>query len=57
MTIIRRGLLGVAFALAVGAAFEAHAQFPERGLTLIVPYGAGGGTDITARLLARDRHR
>jgi tripartite-type tricarboxylate transporter receptor subunit TctC len=31
-----------------------HAQFPERGLTLIVAYGAGGGTDTTARLLARD---
>ncbi|HEX2727101.1 MAG TPA: tripartite tricarboxylate transporter substrate binding protein, partial [Beijerinckiaceae bacterium] len=28
--------------------------YPERGLTLIVPYGAGGGTDVTARLLARD---
>ena len=54
MAIIRRCLLGVSFALAIGAAFEAHAQYPERGLTLIVPYGAGGGTDITARLLARD---
>jgi tripartite-type tricarboxylate transporter receptor subunit TctC len=32
----------------------AQAQYPERGLTLIVPYGAGGGTDVTARLLARD---
>jgi tripartite-type tricarboxylate transporter receptor subunit TctC len=32
----------------------AHAQYPERGITLIVPYGAGGGTDITARLLAKD---
>ena len=32
----------------------AYAQYPERNLTLIVPYGAGGGTDITARLLAKD---
>jgi tripartite-type tricarboxylate transporter receptor subunit TctC len=28
--------------------------YPERGLVLIVPYPAGGGTDVTARLLARD---
>ncbi|SMB93645.1 Tripartite-type tricarboxylate transporter, receptor component TctC [Thermanaeromonas toyohensis ToBE] len=27
-------------------------KFPEKPLTLIVAYGAGGGTDITARLLA-----
>jgi len=32
----------------------ANAEFPEKGLTLIVAYGAGGGTDTTARLLARD---
>jgi tripartite-type tricarboxylate transporter receptor subunit TctC len=32
----------------------AMAQYPQRGLSLIVPYGAGGGTDVTARLLARD---
>jgi tripartite-type tricarboxylate transporter receptor subunit TctC len=32
----------------------ALAQYPERNISLIVPYGAGGGTDITARLLARD---
>ncbi len=30
------------------------AQYPERNITLIVPYGAGGGTDTTARMLAKD---
>lgn len=38
--------------LAVAA--PAQAQYPERNITLIVPYGAGGGTDVTARMLARD---
>jgi len=28
--------------------------FPDEGLKLIVAYGAGGGTDVTARLLAKD---
>ncbi|MEL7566885.1 MAG: tripartite tricarboxylate transporter substrate binding protein [Dehalobacterium sp.] len=27
-------------------------DFPSKPVTLIVPYGAGGGTDVTARLLA-----
>src|ERR1043165_7812639 len=50
----RRGLFVGLTLLLVGTASVAHAQYPERGLTLILPYGAGGGTDITARLLARD---
>lgn len=36
------------------AAAPAQAEYPERNITLIVPYGAGGGTDITARMLAKD---
>ncbi len=32
----------------------AQSAYPERAITLIVPYPAGGGTDTTARLLARD---
>ncbi|HWT29693.1 MAG TPA: tripartite tricarboxylate transporter substrate binding protein [Propylenella sp.] len=30
----------------------AQAAYPERPLTLIVPWGAGGGTDATARIVA-----
>src|ERR1700710_2739968 len=41
--------LGVAsLALAAGAA---QAAWPERPITLIVPWGAGGGTDATARII------
>ncbi len=44
-----KGLLGVT--LAVGAGM-AHAAYPERPITMIVPWGAGGGTDATARMIA-----
>jgi tripartite-type tricarboxylate transporter receptor subunit TctC len=31
---------------------QAQAAYPERPITLIVPWGAGGGTDATARIVA-----
>ena len=34
------------------AATPASAAFPERPITLVVPWGAGGGTDATARIIA-----
>jgi len=41
-----------AFALiAALAAGAAAAAYPERPITLIVPWGAGGGTDATARII------
>ena len=40
--------------LALAATAPVQAQYPDRNITLIVPYGAGGGTDVTARMLARD---
>ncbi len=43
-----RTLLAVLISL---AAFAAHAQYPNRPVQLIVPWGAGGGTDATARII------
>ena len=50
-----RGLCRLSFALAAVAAFLASASglfaqtYPSRPIRVIVPYGAGGGTDITLR--------
>jgi tripartite-type tricarboxylate transporter receptor subunit TctC len=41
-----------AIALAALGGAPAQAAYPERPITLIVPWGAGGGTDATGRILA-----
>ncbi|MDB5413916.1 MAG: Tat pathway signal sequence domain protein [Rubritepida sp.] len=52
----KRGLLA---SLVLGAGFhgsrsaEAQERWPGRPISLIVPFGAGGGTDILARLLSQ----
>jgi tripartite-type tricarboxylate transporter receptor subunit TctC len=43
---------GLAMAFAVAGASESRAEYPERPITLIVPWGAGGGTDATGRIIA-----
>jgi tripartite-type tricarboxylate transporter receptor subunit TctC len=46
--LIRLALLG----LALTASATAFAQYPNRPLTMVVPWGAGGGTDAVARFIA-----
>src|SRR3954454_5076950 len=48
-SVMRRMLFAAALAL---AATLVHAQYPQRPIQLIVPWGAGGGTDATARIIA-----
>jgi tripartite-type tricarboxylate transporter receptor subunit TctC len=44
-------LSALALALVAGSSV-ATAAYPERPITIIVPWGAGGGTDFTGRLIA-----
>ncbi|MCR4401571.1 MAG: tripartite tricarboxylate transporter substrate binding protein [Firmicutes bacterium] len=51
-------LLGLALLLVivwtVGTSAFAQGQFPTKPIRIIVPYAAGGGTDLVARRLAQD---
>ena len=54
-SLTRRGLLASAAGATAGltlAPASAQAAFPSRPMTMIVPWGAGGGTDATARIVA-----
>jgi tripartite-type tricarboxylate transporter receptor subunit TctC len=44
------GTVGAASALGLRSA-SAQAAYPNRPITLVVPWGAGGGTDATARIV------
>lgn len=45
------GALAVAGTMTAMTATPALAEYPERPITLIVPWGAGGGTDATGRMI------
>jgi len=42
----------VAAAFAVAATPAAQAEFPEQAVKIVVPYKAGGNTDVIARIFA-----
>jgi tripartite-type tricarboxylate transporter receptor subunit TctC len=52
MTVRRRAWLALAGLLALAMGSPAHAAYPTRPITFIVPWGAGGGTDAVGRMLA-----
>ena len=53
----RRRLLLTALGAAVLAPSRGHAQtFPSRPITMVVPYAAGGPTDIASRVIAEQMH-
>ena len=47
-----RSFIRILFMGMLFTATGAQAAYPERPITLIVPWGAGGGTDATARIIA-----
>lgn len=53
MNFVLKSALGAAFAVLAGTT-AALAEYPERAVTIIVPWSAGGGTDGTARAVAAE---
>ncbi|HUS96181.1 MAG TPA: tripartite tricarboxylate transporter substrate binding protein, partial [Hyphomicrobiaceae bacterium] len=50
---MKRILLGAAALLSIGAMSSAAvAEYPERPVSMVIPYGPGGATDISARTIA-----
>jgi len=45
------GLIAAGIAAAFASTSPAMAQYPDRPITIVVPWGAGGGTDGTARII------
>ena len=51
--LVRAIALAALAAASLLLAANAHAAFPDRQITLIVPWAAGGGTDAIARMIGQ----
>jgi tripartite-type tricarboxylate transporter receptor subunit TctC len=51
---MKSALLGVAIALAAVPAAKADPTYPNRPVTMIVPFAAGGASDVIARLIGEE---
>jgi tripartite-type tricarboxylate transporter receptor subunit TctC len=49
---LARSAAALALGLTSLAATAAHAEYPERPITMVIAYGPGGATDISARTIA-----
>jgi tripartite-type tricarboxylate transporter receptor subunit TctC len=54
---MKRVLPVLALAAALAAASPARAAYPDRPITMIVPFAAGGPTDVVARIMAEHMGR
>ncbi|MFA4915004.1 MAG: tripartite tricarboxylate transporter substrate binding protein [Burkholderiaceae bacterium] len=52
MVFFKRAVLASVLAVTALAGTQAHAAYPDRPVSIIVPWAAGGSTDILARLLS-----
>lgn len=52
MKLTRRATVALALAAGLASASAAQAEFPERPVTLIIPFAAGGSTDVVGRIVA-----
>ena len=51
-TFTRRAGLALIAALALSQAASAQSAFPDRAITLVIPFAAGGSTDLVGRVVA-----